>query len=226
MQFLPRVPKWIKFIVALLLLPLCYGAARALGRVFAASGNADTIWVALAAGAVCWVVIYLLLPKPMWIYVFGHELTHAIWAWLFGGDVKKFKVTSAGGHVVVTKTNFLIALAPYFFPIYVVAVVLVFLTGDFFWHWHAYAMWFHLLIGAAYAFHITLTWHILQMRQSDITGQGYLFSAVIIFLGNITVLLIAVPLLAARVDLAAAFGWWWEFSREAWMQVFRLAARC
>ncbi|MCX6895862.1 MAG: hypothetical protein NTZ16_10270 [Verrucomicrobia bacterium] len=223
MQFLPRVPKWFKFIVALLLLPFCYGAARASGRVFAASGNADTIWVALAAGAACWVVIYLLLPKPMWIYVFGHELTHALWAWLFGGDVKKFKVTSAGGHVVVTKTNFLIALAPYFFPIYVVAVVLAFLAGNLIWHWQAYAAWFHLLIGAAYAFHITLTWHILQTRQSDITGQGYLFSAVVIFLGNITALLIAVPLLAARVDLAAAFGWWWQFSCEAWLQLFRLA---
>lgn len=225
MQFLPRVPKWVKFIIAVLLLPFCYGAARALGRVLAASGNADTIWVALAAGAVCWVVIYLLLPKPMWIYVFGHELTHALWAWLFGGDVKKFKVSSAGGHVVVTKTNFLIALAPYFFPIYVVAVVLAFLAGDFFWHWHAYAMWFHLLIGAAYAFHITLTWHILQTQQSDITGQGYLFSAVVIFLGNITALLLAVPLLTARVNLASAFGWWWHFSSEAWVQLYRLAAR-
>jgi hypothetical protein len=198
MQFLPRVPKWVKFILAVLLLPFCYGAVRALGRVLAASGNADTIWVAMAAGAACWVVIYLLLPKPMWIYVFGHELTHAIWAWLFGGDVKKFKVSSAGGHVVVTKTNFLIALAPYFFPIYVVAAVLVFLAGNFVWHWQAYTVWFHLLIGAAYAFHITLTGHVLQTRQSDITGQGYLFSAVVIFLGNIAVLLLAVPLLTAR----------------------------
>jgi len=32
--------------------------------------------VPLLAGAACWVVIFLLLPKPMWIYVFGHELTH------------------------------------------------------------------------------------------------------------------------------------------------------
>ena len=225
MQFLPRVPKWVKFIVAVLLLPFCYGAARALGRVFAASGNADTIWVALTAGAVCWVVIYLLLPKPMWIYVFGHELTHALWAWLFGGDVKKFKVSSTGGHVVVTKTNFLIALAPYFFPIYVVAVVLVFLTGNLFWHWQSYAPGFHLLIGAAYAFHVTLTWHILQTQQSDITGQGYLFSAVIIYLGNITVLLIAVPLLAARVDVSAAGLWWWEYSRDAWLQLSHWSAR-
>ena len=37
----------------------------------------------------------------MWIYVVGHELTHAVWVWLFGGSVKKFKATSNGGHVIV-----------------------------------------------------------------------------------------------------------------------------
>ena len=96
---------------------------RALWLVLCASGGADTVWVPLLAGAACWLVIFLLLPKPMWIYVFGHELTHALWTWLFGGRVKKMKVTSAGGHVVVSKTNFLIALAPYFFPLYAVLVI-------------------------------------------------------------------------------------------------------
>ena len=81
----PRVPKWIKFFIAVLLLPLCAGAAMALWRVLLASGKADTIWVAALAGAGCWLVVFLLLPKPMWIYVLGHELTHALWAWLFGG---------------------------------------------------------------------------------------------------------------------------------------------
>ena len=88
-----------------------------------ASYGADTVWVPLLAGAACWLVIFLLLPKPMWIYVFGHELTHALWTWLFGGQVKKMKVTSDGGHVVISKTNFLIALAPYFFPLYAVLVI-------------------------------------------------------------------------------------------------------
>src|ERR1043165_7130212 len=109
-------------IVAILLLPVCAGAALALGQVVRASGRAETIWVAMLAGAACWVAIFLLLPKPMWVYVFGHELTHAIWNWLFGGSLKRFKVTSNGGHVVVTKNNFLIALAPYFFPLYVFLV--------------------------------------------------------------------------------------------------------
>jgi hypothetical protein len=204
------VPKWAKMIVALLLLPLCGGAALALWQVLRASGSADSLWVALVSGAGCWLVIYLLLPKPMWVYVFGHELTHALWTWLMGGRVKKFKASAKGGHVIVTKTNFLIALAPYFFPLYAVLVVAVFCAANWFWDLHGYTVWFHLLLGASYGFHVTLTWHILKSSQTDITEQGYLFSAVVIFLGNVTILLLAIPLLTGRVQLLTALRWWGE----------------
>src|SRR5205809_4457967 len=129
------MPKWAKFIIAILLLPICIGSVRTLWLVLKAAGSADTFWAAMIAGAACWVVIYLLLPKPMWIYVFGHELTHALWTWLQGGRVKKFKASAKGGQVVVTRSNFLVALAPYFFPVYAVLVVLVFLTGHWLWNW-------------------------------------------------------------------------------------------
>src|ERR1041384_1930957 len=156
------MPKWAKLIIAVLLLPVCLGAAHALFLVLRASagGRADLVWVPFLAGAVCWVVVFLLLPKPMWLYVVGHELTHAVWVWLFGGEVKKFKASSKGGQVVVTKNNFLISLAPYFFPLYAVAVVLVFAIGTIFWSWRQYAVWFHLFLGAAYAFHVTLTLYV------------------------------------------------------------------
>ena len=205
-----RVPKWLKTIIAILLLPVCIAAAKALWMVLRASGEVTTIWVALMAGAACWVVIYAMLPKPMWMYVFGHELTHALWTWLFGGKVKKLKVRPSGGHVIVTKSNFLIALAPYFFPLYVVMVGLVFALGNLIWNWQPYVVWFHLLLGAAYAFHVTLTWQVLSTEQTDITEQGYAFSAVVIFLGNIGMLLIGVPLLIARVGVFTALGWWFE----------------
>ena len=209
------MPKWAKTIVAILLLPVCLGAGRTLWMVMRACGGADLTLVPILAGAACWVVIFLLLPKPMWLYVFGHELTHALWVWLFGGRVKKFKATSDGGHVVVNKTNFLIALAPYFFPFYAVMVVATFAVGQLVWGWKGCLVWFHLLIGAAYAFHVTLTAYTLKTRQSDITSQGCLFSAVVIFLGNALVLLIGIPLLTARVDLTTMLGWWFENTGEA-----------
>ena len=214
-----RVPKWFKFIIAVLLLPVCAGAAMALWRVLRA-GGADTTWIPLLGGAACWIVIFLLLPKPMWIYVFGHELTHALWTWLFGGEVKKMKVSAKGGHVIISKTNFVIALAPYFFPLYVALVVGVFALGNFIWDWRGYLVWFHLCVGAAYAFHLTLTWHVLQTRQTDITSQGYLFSAVVIFLGNVSLLLFGIPLLTARVGTLDSLGWWLESTGKVlhWLQ--------
>ena len=200
--------KWLKFFLAILLLPVCAGAAMALGAVLRVSGGADTTWIPFLAGVACWCVIFFLLPRPMWIYVFGHELTHALWVWLFGGRLKKMKVSSKGGHVVVTKTNFLITLAPYFFPLYAVIVIVVFAVGHSIWGWENLFVFFNLLLGAAYAFHVTLTIHALQTEQSDITSQGYLFSGVTIFLGNIAILLFGIPLLTQKISLGQAFHFW------------------
>lgn len=209
MANLVSVPKWVKFIIAVLLLPVCFGAGQTLWQVMRACGSADLTLIPIAGGAACWLAVYLLLPKPMWIYVFGHELTHVLWVWLFGGSVKKFKATANGGHVIVDKTNFLIALSPYFFPLYAIMVVCVFVAGHLLWNWRDFFVWFHLSVGAAYAFHITLNAHVLKTQQSDITSQGYLFSAVVIFLGNVLVLLIGLPLLTAKLDLGKMLNWWY-----------------
>jgi len=198
------VLKWFKFLVALVLLPVCAGAAIALWGVLRACGTADTTWVPFLGGAVCWWIVFVFLPKPMWVYVLGHELTHALWTWLFGGQVKKMKVSSSGGHVVISKTNFVITLAPYFFPLYAVLVIAVFALGHWLWNWQRFFAWFDLLLGAAYAFHVTLTFHTLRTKQSDITSQGYLFSAVVIFLGNVAVLLFGIPLLTEKISMLDA----------------------
>ncbi len=51
-------------ILAILLLPVCLGAGQTLWRVMRACGGADITLVPILAGAACWLVIYLLLPKP------------------------------------------------------------------------------------------------------------------------------------------------------------------
>ena len=54
------VLKWFKLIIAVLLLPVCAGAAMALWRVVLASGRAETVWVGMLAGAACWMVIVIM----------------------------------------------------------------------------------------------------------------------------------------------------------------------
>jgi hypothetical protein len=216
------MPKWLKMCVGILLLPACLATAQALWRVLTQAGAAERLWPPLLAGAACWVVVFLLLPKPMWIYVLGHESTHAVWTWIFGGKVKRFKAASTGGHVVTTRNNFVVALAPYFFPFYAVMVVLVFVAGDLLWHWRrAHLPWFYLLLGAAYAFHVTLTWEILKTRQTDITSQGWLFSAVVIFLGNALVLLVALPLLTGQ-HLYYALRLWFDCNHQMLLRVVNM----
>jgi signal transduction histidine kinase len=129
-------------------------------------------------------------------------------------------VSSQGGHVVISRTNFLVALAPYFFPLYAALIIAAFYIGHLFWDWQGYLVWFHLLVGAAYAFHVTLTWHVLKTRQSDVTSQGWLFSAVNIFLGNACVLLFGVPLLTSAGGCWRALDWWLEDTSRVflWLQ--------
>ena len=211
----------MKATVGVLLIPACIGTTETLWRVIESSGRSDTIWVSLIAGAACWFVIFLILPKPMLVYVLGHELTHAVWAWLFGGRLKRFKATARGGHVVISRTNSLIALAPYFFPLYAFLVVAVFVAGHLIWGWTRYQVWFHLLLGAAYAFHVTMTIHVLQTRQSDITQQGYLFSTVVIWLGNVGVLLLGIPLLTG-VPLRTTFASCLRTTAEVFIEASRV----
>jgi hypothetical protein len=171
----------------------------------------------LLGGAACWLIVYLLLPRPILVYVFGHELTHVIWAWVFEAQVKKFHVSSRGGHVVLDKVNFLIVLAPYFFPLYALLVALLYGAGNLFWDWTGYRVAFLFLLGVAYAFHVTLTWHALQTEQTDITSQGWLFSLVVIWLGNLAIL---IP------GLCVLLGVSMEVAGREWMSatasVFRL----
>jgi hypothetical protein len=102
-----------------------------------------------------------------------------------------------------------------------VLVAGVFLAGHLIWNWRPYLVWFHLLLGGTYAFHLTLTWHVLKNSQSDITEQGYLFSAVIIFLGNVSALLIAIPLLTPRGNVLSAFHYWVDCTKFVLLAIVR-----
>lgn len=175
---------WLKNVAALLLVPLCLSASGALARALLESGRTETSWLAALGGAACWVVIFVTLPKPVWFYVLGHELTHAIWVMLFGGRIKRLKVTGKGGHVIATKSNFLIALAPYFFPFHVCLVILLFAAGGWIWGMRGRSFPFFFALGMAYSFHVTFTVFVLRAKQSDIAQHGRFFSAIVIWLGN------------------------------------------
>lgn len=202
-------PWWrrpLRWLVALGLAPVAAGVTWALLDVALASRNRVETWVPLGCGALIWGVVFWMLPRPMWLYVVGHELTHVLWAWAFGGRVSSFKATSRGGHVVVSKSNPFIVLAPYFFPLYSVLWTGAFLLLAWAFGWHGQGFWLRLGIGLTYAFHVTLTAHVLRNRQPDIDGEGWFFSGVMVWLLHGLLLLVALPAVSGVMSPVAALG--------------------
>ncbi|MEO8207217.1 MAG: hypothetical protein ABI615_13635, partial [Chthoniobacterales bacterium] len=79
-----HVPKrWVKFIVGIFLLPVAWVLTQTFFSVFMRATMRDQFWLTeecwfFALGCVLWLAAFIGFPRPMWIYVFGHELTHAM----------------------------------------------------------------------------------------------------------------------------------------------------
>jgi hypothetical protein len=191
--------RFLKFLIAVALLPLLAGEIWTLinlARLTAPAGRWHELWFgSLAAGFVVWLVVFFLLPRTMWLYVLGHEFTHALAAMLAGGKVTAFHVSSKGGHVLTDKVNWWIALSPYFVPIYALIWVALWVTVDFYHPLRAWQPWLYFGIGLFWAFHLTFTVSMAHRRQTDLTGQGIVFSFVIILLINLLMFLILLSLM-------------------------------
>ena len=122
-----------------------------------------------------------------------------------GGRVSRFRVGSDGGHVVTTKANFWIALAPYFFPIYSIVTIAIYGGLSLFFDMQPYGRLLYASIGATWAFHFTFTCWMIPKNQTDLTDQGTFFSLVVIYLMNL--LLLSVMLIfASRQITFVGFG--------------------
>ena len=223
--FLIRV---FKFALGLLLVPACIGASVCLYESLLPFLRDDLPFL---IGFASYCIIFAVFQQPIRSYVFGHELTHAIWVLLFRGEVTGFSASASGGKVEATKSNFLITLAPYFFPIYSFLVIAIFYTmslinrfmPDFF-ELQRYFYIFIFLVGFSWAFHVVLTISVMLKGQGDMKRTGLLFSLPIIYVMNVVVLGILVVFMSRysahytvkdyvedmRVPIVRAYEYWWE----------------
>lgn len=144
-----------------------------------------------AAGAflmLVWFWSKLLSKFFLYLYVLGHELTHVIFILLCGGKVSGFNVTLEGGYVMTNKSNFLIALSPYFIPFWSLIVLGISFLIETFWDipYHHYAL--YLAIGATWTFHLAWTIWMIPRDQPDLKENGTVFSVVIIYMANVLLL--------------------------------------
>ena len=193
--------RMFRWIIALALLPLCIVTTMALFNVTdAETGAAPTFWRDLirtrhflffSIGLVLmfgWFFTGLLKRFFLYLYVLGHELTHALFVYLCGGKVSDISVTADGGYIMTNKSNVMIALSPYFVPFWSVIVLLAFTLLDLFFDipYHTDAL--YCLIGGSWAFHMLWTLWMIPRDQPDLQENGIFFSLVIIYLVNVILL--------------------------------------
>ncbi len=239
MRFLTALTK---IIVGLLLLPFCVAATQTLVFLVrsiqpAAVGAVPRSAWGLLIGFVLWIVCFFATPRPVRTYVLAHELTHALWGWVMGARISRMKVSKRGGSVTLSKNNFLITLAPYFFPLYTVLVIILYYALSLFFDLHTYEPFWLGLVSLTWAFHLTFTITTLMEHQPDVRLNGRLFSYAVIYLFNVLgiglwIVGVASPtirefggrlgsdILAAWTACGQAITPAWEVSRERLPAVF------
>lgn len=205
---------WGKWLWGFLLLVPCFVFSMVLAHTLTSVDLTIPRQLAFITGAGVYLVMHLLLWKPIFIHVMGHELTHAFWAVVLGGKIKSLLVSQEGGQVTISKTNFFIALAPYFFPIYTFILLPIYLIA---------AKPFHtilaFLLGFTLAFHVALTLHSLKDEQSDIRQVGMVFSFPFIYVMNILVLVIVLSVVAP--EMLSFLG----FLKSSWQLLLALIVK-
>lgn len=217
-----KIKHHFKSLLGIFLLPAAAGTALALYynlKLLSLGSLSSAQWLFLG-GVFFYFAVHLFFFKPVYLYVFGHELVHAVAAWLCAGKIKGFKVSKTGGSVKTTKSNFFISLAPYFIPSYVIIFSVIYFAVSLIFNLEFLVPGFIFIMGAAIAFHLVMTADVLKKKQPDIFETGYVFSFVLIFTANVIVLVLMLSLLFEQVSMGAFFRDAFFSSRDIYNRIF------
>jgi len=132
------------------------------------AGNVRIAATGFVAGAVFWVA---LRKKLGFFGVFEHEFAHLVMGLLMFQKPEAFFATATRGHVRVGGKNFLVDLAPYYFPTFSIILLLVFpLLKE-----SSYPAYFAVL-GFMTGYHLLSKMIDFKFYQGDIKVSGKAFS--------------------------------------------------
>lgn len=197
---LPLVHLILRSILGVLLIFPCFISTVAIFEVNTTYNTTTHLWHQLfhadaflyfTVGSILmlgWYWTKLLRKSFLYVYVLGHELTHAFFIFLCGGKVSGFKVTPDGGYVITNKTNVLIALSPYFIPFWTCIVLIISYLTRYFLQIPNHDEILYFLIGFTWTFHLAWTIWMIPRDQPDLKENGSFFSLTVIYLANILLL--------------------------------------
>ncbi len=215
-----RMTRWL---AGLVLLPLCWVTTWTFLSRFSHAAVEQGFWQTaefwyFALGALSmigWFWSGLLQSFFLYLYVLGHELTHAAFVVMFCGKVTNIHVSKEGGYITTNKTNLVIALSPYFVPFWSVVCSVVYailrLTVDLKPGWD---LAFYAMMGMTWTFHMVWTLWMIPRDQPDLKENGTFLSLVVIYLANLLVL-VSLLCVAAETPLQDTRDFALEWLRHA-----------
>ncbi len=172
-------------------------------------------------GVITYCFMHLVVFKPSYIYVFGHESVHALATWLCLGQVKSFKVSSNGGSISTSKNNIFISLAPYFVPFYsIVAAIAIYIANNVFLASSIPYKYFLFFLGLTLAMHIVMTIDSLKTKQPDLVKAGYLISEIIIYVVNMIVIAGVLSLMTKGFSFPDFIANAWNLTIDIYQRIF------
>ena len=196
--------KYMKWPIAILSIICFYPLAVALERMIAQTFTMELALYFLAP-LVGIMVIWGIIPglNGSALAIFAHEVTHMLAALLTGHKPKAMSIQpdKGGSFTYQGKGNWLITIAPYFFPTF---PFLWMLGGIWFeYQEQVFPEWYIVTFGVLVGYHIVSNFYQIHSEQTDFKKAGYLFS--MMFIPGANILLI---------------GYLWSFILKGWTGLF------
>lgn len=217
---LPPLSKWLRrFIGVSVLLPAAIICTMALFDQLTTTGSNAQVWYSIPVwytimGVLVWAILgcsKLFTDNFLYLYVLGHELTHAFAAVLCLGGFSGLQASIDGGEVQTSKNNIFIALAPYFIPLWAMVWAGLFMLVNIFYSLDDYQGLLYGGIGFWWAFNLSWTAWIIPKDQPDLRENGIFFSLMFVYLANQIVLILMLML----CNLLAASNFITDFCKNA-----------
>jgi len=212
--------RFLRWMVALVLLvPICFITTYTLIGQFSHEALHQRFWVTkefwfFTIGSIIMCVLFKaggwFRKAFLFLYVLGHEMTHAFFVLFHLGKVSDMRVSVDGGYIATNKSNILISLSPYFFPFWSVSLIAFYGILEWCMTLPSYAdTAFYAMLGVTWTFHLWWTLWMIPRDQPDLKENDTFFSLVFIYLGNIIVLSVMLCAASRTLTFGGFFASWW-----------------